>query len=327
MRTIQPLLGALLFLSATTASAETYRGMDATVRACLIPMKTLKGQLRAGQLEAGGLPATILRTRLYFNRMRHGPDKPGLGAKLQAALNRPVGSVMTSMASPTQPVYVSKPSRYGRPSTASAVKDLTTSLVTSLRAAPNTKVRRALLAGAKLGGGFDRGALGRLLRAHRGAKPGGSPIVFSTDAYKPQARNGDGVLVASGGQDVYMFIDHPKALLKKGAISFTLAGGQPRTANMGITAGSAVSFTLDRRGTLKGVDVVGRGDLLLKSLSGQLLRDIVAGARTGSKADPRDLLALVNHAAPTLLKRMIDRPKEAVLFSPMKGWVPFAPER
>jgi hypothetical protein len=326
MRTIRLLLTGLVILSAAPASAETYRGVDASVRACLIPMKTLKGQLRAGQLEAGGLPAAILRTRLYFNRMRHGPDQPGFGARLKAALNKPVGSVMTSLASPNQPVYVSKPAAYLRPSSALAVKDATTPLVTSLRAATDSKARRALLSGVKTGT-FDRGALGRLLRAHRGAKRSGSPIVFSTDAYKPQARNGSGVLVASGGQDVYVFIDHPKELLKKGTISFTLAGGQPRTANMGITAGSSVTFSLDRRGKLKGVDVVGRGDLLLKSLSGQLQRDIAAGTRTGSKADPRDLLALVNHAAPTLLKRMIDRPKEAVLFSPMKGWVPFAPER
>jgi hypothetical protein len=311
--------GLLLSVAAPAAAETTYRGLDATVRACLIPMKTLK----RSNIEASGLPAAILRTRLYFNRMRNGE---GPGERLRRAVNQPVGSTMKVISSPSVPVYAGGGAGVRqRPASAPPVQDTTTPLVTSLRQAPDGAARLELLAAAGKPAAFDRGAMGRLLRAHRAGARTRCPIVFSTDAYKPQARNGQGTLVASGGQDVYMFIDHPRQLLKQGAIGFTLVGGQPRTANMGITAGSAVSFKLDRHGRVKGVDVVGRGDLLLMSLSSQLQRDIAAGTRTGSKADPRDLLALVNRAAPALLKRMVNKPKPAQLFGPMPDQVPFAP--
>jgi hypothetical protein len=310
----------LVFCLGAHADAEEYRGLSATTAACRMPMKAVKRHLRDGTLEARGLPAVILRTRLFFSG--GAPESRAVRA-FKAAANAPVASMMQVSRSPDRPVYDRGATARQRPAAEAVVTDLTTTLVQSLRGAKGSAARAAIL-GQHAASGFDRNALGRLLRAHRPTRKGSAPIVFATDAFKAQPRSGGNMVVASGGQDVHVVMDHPKQLLTKGRVGFTLVGGQPRTANMGPTAGSSVAFQVDRQGRISNVDVVGRGDLLLLSLSSQLGRDIRAKARTGSRADPQDLMAIVNHAAPALLQRMVTAPKPARLFGPMPEWVPFS---
>jgi hypothetical protein len=316
------LVGGVLWvlLAAGPVRAEEVSGLSATVAAVRMPMRTLERHLGQGTIEARGLPAVILKTRLAFHRaMGRGQDPAVLA--LQRALNAPVTTTMTRTESPVVPVYARQAAARQRPGSEAAVVDLTTSLVTRLRQAPSSQVRLAQLKGATAA--FDRRAFGRLLWAHRKSSGKGDPIVFATDAFKPQPRNGGGVAVASGGPDVYLVMQRPQQLLKQGKVGFAVRGGQPGTLNMGPTAGSQIYFEVDRKGKVVKTDVVGRGDLLLMSLSSQLATDIAAVRRTGSKADPQDLLALVNHVAPTLLRQMVQRPKPAVLFKPMPEWVPF----
>lgn len=297
-----------------------YRGGKALGYALRVPLRHVK----RGRVSARGLPAVVLNGRLALDRIFGGKKVDTFGQRVRAAADQPVGSIMRRLDAPTVPAMKKVvATRYTtRPSKEAKVSDQVTALVSQLQRAQGSGERRQLLA-SQTKPSFDRNALGRLLRVHRGGK--GDQIVFATDAFKSQLRSGGGMLVASGGSDVYLAMQQPKKLVKTGRLAFVILGGQPRTANMGPTAGSKIYFELDRRGRVVDVEVHGRGDLLVKHLSSQLAADIKGNTRKGSKVDPRDLMALINYVSPKLLSTMIDQPKPAQLLgSPQPGAVPFA---